>query len=870
MERNAKPGPGPPLTPVSLAVFVLLAGIVAVGFLSLNGSPGDQNTLTAKAYHSIGLLTHDSSWAFEKTGTQNPTFRVLAVFAPLLSAFTLTFYLARDWVRPALIRLGARFRVAFLGHTGVALVGLSDHSFALAASLRTAREERVVPMIFTDDAASPLVARCHRHGIATYPRHAGARVRRSGDGALPARKLNRAINRAADLISFLPTPASQVDFLAELGGWSPPGGRQTGRAWVLLEDRGLAQRLEGQSARFAADALTPRLLSIATLAARQVLTSQPFDTLADAFGQSRVHLAIYGMGALGRAIVKEAAQLYVTRPALRGIKLRVSFFDADAAAAETALLAEDPCLHGVVEIVGTTMRIEAAGLLEAQVGQLPPDVTGHIITFGHAEDAFSLAVSLRRWLLEPPEGHDEAWRRAHHAAPIFVRAPSWHGLGRLFYQPGSGRGQARQEAGAPSPLPDGVFGFGAIEGLFGSPELGRHHDRCLLDKQGERGARAVHAAYTQARADVAISPPGHAKRLGEAAWHALSPQLRESNFRAYDHIAVKARAVGYRLVTDTKGPPVSLALDACAMEELERLEHLRYLAERMADGWRLAPRRLDAVCVHPDLRDWAELDLAEQRLDHAQVHALGDIAHAAGQRFADALIIGMIGHRPNRIGADADRVRAAIEAQLRALLTDNSARAPLLLTALAPGADTLGAEAAQGLGIPFMAVFPLPYELYREDFTQAGQLEDFHRLAAAAELHVELPLRFGRASQMTTSQQPAPADNVRLRARQYALAGAYIVERAHVLIAVSDGRGSEGFGGTHDVLGWWNGKVEGDFATPSHFFVRPEARRAAIIVDPRGRAGGDVPSPPDPPSSFRQGSIIDGGSGGDGTSPPAF
>ncbi len=854
MERNSQP-----LTPISRLAAGLLAMVMAWGFICLLGSPGKPDFLSVTIYHSIGLLTHDSSWAFDpRTGTKDNTFYWLAALAPVLSAITLADYFARDLIRPALIRLAARASLAMPGRTGVALIGLTDNSFALAISLGAAREERLVPMIFTDEAAGSLIARCHRHGIATYPRHAdrsGAALHASSDGTLPVRKLNRAINRAQDLISFLPTPAAQVDFLAELAAWSPPGGRRAGRAWVLLEDRGLAQRLEGQSARFAADELTPRLLSIATLAARQVLMSQPFDALADAFGQARVHLAIYGMGALGRAIVKEAAQLYVTRPALSGVKLRISFFDADATAAESALLAEDPGLHNVVDINGQSMRIEAAGLLEAQVRHLPPDVTGHIITFGRAEDAFSLAVTLRRWLLEPPEGHNEGWRRAHHAAPIFVRAPSWHGLGRLFYKPSPGQPDTGGggKAGAPSTLPDGIFGFGAIEGLFGSPELGKQHDRCLLDKQGERGAKAVHAAYTQARSDVGVSAPGHIRRAGEAEWHALSPQLRESNFRAYDHLAIKARAVGCRLVTNPHGLAASANLDESAMETLERLEHLRYLAERMSDGWRHAPRRLDAVCVHPDLIDWAELDFAEKRLDRAQIHALGEVARQAGQRFAEALVIGMIGHRPNRIGDAADWVRKAIEARLGELVADSGARAPLLLTALAPGADTLGAQAALALGIPFMAILPLPYEVYREDFATPRELKDFHRLAAAAELQVELPLRFGRASQMTTMRQPAPGENVHLRARQYALAGAYIVERAHVLIAVSDGMGSQGPGGTEDIIGWWNDKVEEDFATPSRFFVRPRGRGAPIVIDPAGAAvkiGGDVPSPQTPRHSF--------------------
>ncbi len=840
-------------------VFVSLVAVLVLGVLSLVWT-GPHNSVLEVLYHSTGLLTHDSGWAFDRnSGTSNELFRLLAVIGPVVTAVTVIYFLSNQ-IRRVSIRMATFIRVVALGGKCVALIGLSDYSFALAASLRTTRrpggralgDDLVVPLIFTDETSGPLVERCARHGIALYPRHARGLStlfadRHSEDGPLHSRPLHRAVNRANDLISFLPTADAQVDFLVELAGWSPRD-RANCRAWILLEDRGLTQRLESQYVRFARNSVTPRLLAISTLAARQLLLSQQFDTLADAFGQAQVHLAIYGMGDLGRAIVKEAAQLYVTRPALRGTKLRITFFDADADAAERALFAEDPGLRNVIVLHGYTMHIAAAGLLETQLDRLPADVTGHIVTFEDGEAAFSLAVSLRRWLLEPPQRFDDAWLHAHHAAPIFVRAPSWHGLGRLFYKPsgkpapGSLAKPDRRHALSPlSPLPDGIIGFGAIEGLFGGPALGVQRHGCLLDTQSETGAKAVHNAYRRKRSDVAVSPAPYVPRTAETEWERLSPQLRESNFRAFDHIAIKARAVGHRMVAHRHGEPPTPSLEPAAIETLERLEHLRYCAERMADGWRYARHRLDAVCVHPDLVDWADLDTAEQRLDFAQVLALREIAAAAKQRFANALIIGVVGNRPNRLPQDTSPIRKTLRAQLVRLLAENSERAPLVLTALAPGADTLAAEVAMELDIPFLAPLPLPYELYAEDFTQLGELDDFHRLAAAAELHVELPLRFGRASHLTRSRQSAasglpdphaPDPHLPdLRACQYALAGAYIVERADVLIAVSDGKGSEGVGGTADVLAWWTGQVPAAYATPDHFFVRPPARGAPIVID---------------------------------------
>ncbi len=833
------------------SILVVFAAIVGLGATCLYVS-GPHASPSEVAYRSLGLLAHDSDWAFGKNaGTDSLLFRLLAIVAPLFVA-TSAIYLITDRLRPALLQLRALYLLHARHRRAVALIGLTDSSLAAARALSRSTAQSgekpvtYLPLIFTDTRTGRLAVSCRHAGIATFRR------RRPAPGQ-PPRGL---IRHAPHIISFLPDAASQLDFLAELQDW-PSHPPTTTRAVLLLEDRGLSQRLD-QLHRLRGP-LRLRLLTRHMLAARQLLLSHQFDVLADAFGQEQIHLVVFGLGQAGRAIVKEAAQLYVTRPALATPPplLRITIIDQRGEAAIAALHAEDPGIGQVITLSVHAAHIASGGLLADQVALLPPDATAHIVAFDDPAHCFNLALSLRRWLLEPPapaadaadthaadaaDTHAAA-RAGTHAAPIFVRLTSRAGIGRLFDTP---RPEASKPAGSPSragapqprptPPPDGLSDFGALEAIFG-PAGALPRPGQVLDEASENGAAAIHQAYLDRRTAVPYSGGPAAARTAQESWQTLSPQMRESNVRAYDHLAIKARAAGCRLVTGRAvAPPDISALHAHAAD-LCRLEHARYKAERLANGWRYAAHRLDAVAVHPDLVAWESLDPHERTLDAAQVEAMPKVAHAAGQHLATALVIGIIGALPSgpataQPGARTiDPSTAPALAQpdytphLTELLRAYPGTAPLVLTALTPGAGCDAAIQAASLGIPVRAILPLPYEIMREDFPPPAEpvtaapphdLATFHRLAAAAEQRIDLPMRFSRASAMTRNPQPPDPANLDRRRRQYELAHAYIVSRANILILAP--------GAPPEAAAWWAHGVPDDYAFPSRFFPEPVRR----------------------------------------------
>jgi len=161
-----------------------------------------------------------------------------------------------------------------------------------------------------------------------------------------------------------------------------------------------------------------------------------------------------------------------------------------------------------------------------------------------------------------------------------------------------------------------------------------------------------------------------------------------------------------------------------------------------------------------------------------------------------ALTIGVVGHRPNRI---PEAARPKIDADIAAVLASVQAAAeaarvahgevfatqparPVLLSALAEGADRYAALAALDAGIALSVALPFPVEEYAKDFAEAASRDEYARLIAAAERVMILPGRHDSTP------------------RAYDAVGVVILENADLILAVWDGGASAGKGGTTDLV----------------------------------------------------------------------
>jgi hypothetical protein len=202
--------------------------------------------------------------------------------------------------------------------------------------------------------------------------------------------------------------------------------------------------------------------------------------------------------------------------------------------------------------------------------------------------------------------------------------------------------------------------------------------------------------------------------------------------------------------------------------------------------------------------------------------------HPPKPRFA--LAIGIVGHRLRhwddaKKGADGrplqadklQKIAGDIQLALKAIKSaaiqayrdhgslfddtpDAKQRAPelTLVSTLADGADTIAAKAALDLG--YALDVPLPFALadYEKEFSSdaaAGHipLQDFRTLVGKARSVLQLPGQ--RRTGADTKQQGDLKEN-----RAYEAAGLTVLNQADILLAIWDGEGSRGRGGTAEMV----------------------------------------------------------------------
>jgi hypothetical protein len=143
------------------------------------------------------------------------------------------------------------------------------------------------------------------------------------------------------------------------------------------------------------------------------------------------------------------------------------------------------------------------------------------------------------------------------------------------------------------------------------------------------------------------------------------------------------------------------------------------------------------------------------------------------------LRIGVTGHR---VLAETDRITTGVETALARIEATHPRRSLMVISALAEGADRLVVEAVlRRPGSRLEAVLPLPKSNYLDDFASLESKEEFLSLLARASQVVELPAH----------------DN---RDEAYAAANDRLLDGIDVLVAVWDGQGAQGQGGTAEMV----------------------------------------------------------------------
>ncbi len=124
----------------------------------------------------------------------------------------------------------------------------------------------------------------------------------------------------------------------------------------------------------------------------------------------------------------------------------------------------------------------------------------------------------------------------------------------------------------------------------------------MRDPVREEIAKAIHSAY---RLEQTRRKPGQDPSL--AVWEKLPSDLKESNRLQADDITRKLSQIGCSLHMVKDGTPQSFTFTAREVEILAEMEHGRWAAEKLNDGWKWASEKDLAAKASPYLVSWAKL-----------------------------------------------------------------------------------------------------------------------------------------------------------------------------------------------------------------------------------------------------------------------
>jgi hypothetical protein len=195
------------------------------------------------------------------------------------------------------------------------------------------------------------------------------------------------------------------------------------------------------------------------------------------------------------------------------------------------------------------------------------------------------------------------------------------------------------------------------------------------------------------------------------------------------------------------------------------------------------------------------------------------------------IVIGITGHRDLR-DEDLPRLENLLRTELDGLQKEYPSTSLIVLSALADGADRLGARVAIELGLRLIVPLPVPKDLYEMDF-DTELVEEFRNLLARAEHSFELPLISGFSREDILIHGPN-------RDQQYAQLGGYLATHSEILIALWDGVPRHLMGGTSQTVDFKLKGVPEPFAPPHSELDAPDSGPVYQIVTPRKKN----PNPP--------------------------
>jgi len=346
------------------------------------------------------------------------------------------------------------------------------------------------------------------------------------------------------------------------------------------------------------DLLDVHLFNTSQLAARLLFEEYPLDYRPVVPGGclSRAHLVVLGFGAVGESVVLQATRIGVLAT---GRKMRISVVDSEAPARESSFLRRYPAFREVADLEFCAMDLHSNQSIDRI--RTWCEKADELATVAVCVQDNALALSVALTVSDVVEAR----------VPVRVRLDRLHGLAALLGENQAGRHEK-----------DGITPFGMLD-VACTPEAIEGHEVDAM-------ARAFHQLYLENR--LRTAPPGVVDPA-LVPWHQLDPGLQDSNRQQADHVPVKLRAIGcFSAPHQSPQDSPFVGFEAGETDLLSRMEHRRWVTERLLAGWRFAPGPKDvARRTSPYLVPWDQLPDEIRQQDEASVKAIPHVLDKVGR-----------------------------------------------------------------------------------------------------------------------------------------------------------------------------------------------------------------------------------------------
>ncbi len=140
--------------------------------------------------------------------------------------------------------------------------------------------------------------------------------------------------------------------------------------------------------------------------------------------------------------------------------------------------------------------------------------------------------------------------------------------------------------------------------------------RQIVDEQHDNAAKIIHKMYYDDQIALGETPESNSSLI---PWENLSEDMKDSNRGQADHLSIKLRAIGLTL-KDVLNMSEPLSFSPQQIRLLAKMEHQRWMADKLLDGWQATTGKKDPKQkLTPLLIDFDDLPEDEKDKDERAV-----------------------------------------------------------------------------------------------------------------------------------------------------------------------------------------------------------------------------------------------------------